>query len=537
MKPGPATVDAPRATRPVAGPLAGWGTMVVVAGVVVAPLVVIVASILDPTPGLWSELWETRLPGMIRDTVVLLVVVLAGSLVIGSALAWLVTAHDFPGRRIVGWLLVAPLTVPGFVAGFVWLDTFSGVLGPRAARSIWLCGATLTLTLYPYVYLFARAAFRAQGADLRDAARMLGAGPVETFLRVAVPAARPALGAGGALVTMEVLTDVGTVRLFNVSTIADGVLRVWFGTGSRQAAAELATALVAAALVLVLVERVSRGGADYRGRAAARPMTGVALRGPGAAAALAVSYGVVGVALGVPIVRLVDWAFEARRRGATATVAGGVWHHLSATLVVAGSATLVCVGIGTVLAVLARRRGTAGRAVARVATLGYAMPGPVVAVGAVITLAGLDRAGLVPGGTVLVGSLVGLVFALTARFLAVGLNGIEAGLDQIPASAVASARTLGAGPVRTAWSVEIPAARTAMVAAAALSMIDLMKELPITLLLRPFGFDTLAVWVWQATSESLWVQAAVPSLAIVAVGTVAVVALLVAVERGAEVTS
>lgn len=515
----------------------GWFAMFIVAGLVAAPVVVIVSSIIDPTPSMWSELWQTRLPGMISDTVTLLVTVVVGTLVLGTGLAWLVTAYDFPARRIVGWLLVAPLAVPGYVAGFVWLDTLSGPFGQRGVRSIWFCAATLTLTLYPYVYLFARAAFRSQGADSRDAARTLGLGPVSSFLRVSLPMARPALAAGGALVTMEVLTDVGTVRLFNVSTVADGVLRVWFSTGNRDAAAELATALVVTAVGLIAIERGLRGSARYNTRATGRPMSASRLGLRGRIVALVAVTAVLAVAVAVPIVRLVTWSLESRRAGTTATVAGGLWHHASSTLVVAGFATVTCVVIGVAIAVLARRRGGVGRIATRVASLGYAMPGPVVAVGAVITLAAFDRAGFVPGRFLFVGSVVGLVFALTVRFLAVGLQGIESGLERVPPAAVASARTLGARPARVAWSVELPAARSAIVAATALLMIDLMKELPITLLLRPFGVDTLAVWVWQATSESMWTQAAVPSLAIVVVGMCAVGALLAALERGAEFVS
>jgi iron(III) transport system permease protein len=189
------------------------------------------------------------------------------------------------------------------------------------------------------------------------------------------------------------------------------------------------------------------------------------------------------------------------------------------------------------LALLVRRRGRAGRVIGRAASLGYAMPGPVVAVGALITLAAVDRLDVLPDGFLLVGSLLGLVFALVVRFMAVAFQGVEAGLDRVPGSTVASARMLGARPLRVAWSVEIPSARVAILAATALLTIDLMKELPITLLLRPFGLDTLSVWVWQATSESLWEQAAVPSLAMIVVGMVAVGALLVALERGAEVVS
>ena len=243
------------------------------------------------------------------------------------------------------------------------------------------------------------------------------------------------------------------------------------------------------------------------------------------------------IAVGLPLTRLIIWAREAADTGATQTVAGGLWHHTSGTLVVAFFAAVTCIGLGTLLALLARRRGTIGRFVGRVAALGYAMPGPVVAVGAVITLAALDRSGVVSSGFVFVGSLAGLVFALTVRFLAVALHGVESGLERVPPSTIASARMLGARPVRVAWSVEIPAARASIVAAGALLLIDLMKELPITLLLRPFGFDTLAVWVWQATSESLWAQAALPSLTIVVVGMCAIGALLTALDRGAEVAS
>lgn len=486
---------------------------------------------------MWARQWETRLPGMIVDTTVLLVTVLAGTLLLGTGLAWLVSAYAFPGRRIVGWLLVTPLAVPGYVAGFVWLDTLSGPFGARGVRSIWLGAATFVLILYPYVYLFAKAAFSAQGADTRDAARTLGIGPLGTFWRVAVPQARPAIAAGGALVMMEVLTDIGTVRLFNIGTLADGVLRIWFGTGDRSAAAELATLLVATAVIIITIERVLRRGARYSHRPGDRPAALIPLGRTGRALALVSCLGVLTLAVGIPVVRLVLWSIEARRAGTTSTVAGGLGHHLASTLLVAGAAASTCIVIGTVLAVMVRRRGPVGHALGRIATLGYAVPGPVVAVGAVIVLAAVDRTGLVPGGLILVGSLVGMVFALAVRYLAVGFHGVEAGLDRVSAATVASARTLGAGPARVAWRVEIPGARVAILAAGALLSIDLMKELPITLLLRPFGFDTLSVWVWQATSESLWAQAALPSLAMVVVGMIAVGVLLIALERGAEVVS
>lgn len=517
--------------------LPGWVAIVAVAAVVAAPVVVIIASILQPSTEVWQELWDTRLPGMIRDTVTLLVTVVVGATVLGTGLAWLVTAYRFPGRRVLGWALVTPLAVPGYVLGFVWLDTLQGPLGAREVRSIWLCAAVLTMALYPYVYLLARAAFRDQSASSVAVARSLGCTPWQAWWRVTLPMARPSIAAGAALVAMEVLTDVGTVRLFNVSTIADGVLRVWFGTGNRNAAAELATLLIGAAVLLILAERLLRGRARYT--QGGRRDT-VVPRSPGIGATVAASvvgWSVVAVAVAIPLVKLIRWVDEARTTGQATAVEGDLGDHLLASVRVAGAATLVCVVVGVTLAWLARRRGTAGQVIARTATLGYAVPGPVVAVGVVITLAALDRRGWLPDGALLVGSMAGLVYALTVRFLAVSYQGVEASLAKVPPNVVAGARTLGARPWRVATRVELPLIRTGLLAAAALVSIDAVKELPITLLLRPFGTDTLSVWVWRATSESLWVQAAVPSLAIVAIGMIPVAILLWALERGAEVTT
>lgn len=515
----------------------GWTAAVLVAGLVAAPLVVVLWSIVQPDSEVWRDLWQTRLPGMIRDTVTLLVTVVIGALVVGTGLAWLVTAYDFPGRRLVGWLLVVPLAVPTYVLGFTWLDTLSGPLGPRAVRSIWVCAAVMVLTLYPYVYLFARAAFRDQSADTVAVARSLGAGRLAAFWRVTLPMARPSLAAGGALVAMEVLTDIGTVRLFNVSTIADGVLRVWFGTGNRDAATELAVILVLAAALLVALERRLRGRARFTQPGVRRAMVPTRLGLLGTLGALAAALTVLAVAVVIPLVQLISGAREARRTGQAFTMQGDLSHHAGNSVKVALAATVVCMAVGILLAFTVRRRGRVGRVVGRVATLGYAVPGPVVAIGVVVFLAALDRRGWVPGGVLLVGSFVGLVYALTVRFVAVAFQGVESSLAKVPAGVVASARTLGARPWRLAWRVELPLARSGVLAAAALVAVDSVKELPVTLLLRPFGGDTLSVWVWQATSESLWAQAAVPSLAIVVVAMIPVVVLLRAIERGAEVVS
>ena len=519
------------------GVVLGWVTIVAVVALFATPVAVLAWSLSDPATDVWRQLWSTRLPGMIIDTVVLLGTVVTGAVVVGTLLAWLVSAYEFAGRRVVSWLLVTPLAIPGYVGGFVWLDTMSNVLGARGVRSLWLCAVVLTLSLYPYVYLFARAAFADQGADTIAAARSLGSSPLAVFVRIAVPAARPAIAAGAALVAMEVLTDIGTVRLFNVSTLADGVMRVWFDTGDRGAATELASALTGAAILLVAAERLLRRGARRARSHAEKPLVPQRLTRSGSVVALATALVVLGVAVMVPLIRLIDWTFEAAGSGQTLTVAGGVRHHAGSTLTLAGTAAVICIAVGTILALVVTHRGRVARAIGRLSTVGYAMPGPVVAVGVVVTLAALDRRSWLPDGFLLVGSAIGLVFALVTRFFAVGYQGVEASLDRLTPSTRESARVLGAGPLRTALAVEIPAARYGMLAAAALLSVDMIKELPITLLLRPFGIDTLSVWVWQATSESLWAQAAVPSLVMVCIGMLAVGALLAAIEHGAEFVS
>ena len=299
--------------RPGRGP--GWALLVVVSVVMAAPVMVILWSITEPSSEVWRELWRTRLPGMITDTVTLVTLVVTGTVIVGTGLAWLVSAYEFRGRRLLSWLLMTPIAIPGYVLGFVWLDTLQGPLGARAVRSIWLCAAVLVVSLYPYVYVFAWSAFREQSSRTVDVARTLGRSSFTAWWRVVIPMARPSIAAGAALVAMEVLTDVGTVRLFNVSTIADGVLRVWFGTGDRDAAAELAVLLVVAAVSLIVVERALRGRARYtqaghRGASATRHVTGIR-----AVVVNVVGWSAFSIAVAVPVVRLGRWALRAQQLG------------------------------------------------------------------------------------------------------------------------------------------------------------------------------------------------------------------------------
>lgn len=517
--------------------LPGAAATLVVVAVAALPVLVTAWSIVNPTEELWRHLWATRLPGMLVDTLLLLVLVVIGSLALGTYLAWLITMWQFPGRRLLGWLLVAPLAMPGYVLGYVWMTTLQGPLGARAVRSIWLCALVLVLTLYPYVYLFARAAFREQSARAVDVGRSLGRTRSQVWWRIVLPMSRPSLAAGVTLVGMEVLSDVGTVRIFNVSTLADGVLRVWFGTGDRGAATELAVLLIVLAIALITVERLTRGRARFTHgdrRVGAEPER---LRGWRAAAATAVGWGVLSVAVVVPLLRLLVWAVEAHRTGQDASISGGLLVHLQASLQVTATATIACVAVGITLAATLNPQRRLHAVAARLATLGYGVPGPVVAIGALIVLAAVDGTGWLPPGTLLVGSFVGLVYALVVRFLTVAYHGVDSSFGKVPQLVVDSVRTLGAGPLRVLLGVKIPLSVPGLMAAAVVVGIDILKDLPITLLLRPFGIDTLPIWVWQATSESLWVQAAVPSLTLVTIGMVLVGILIWALEHGAEPVS
>lgn len=517
-----------------------------------APLVLLAWEAATPTPRVWAHLWQTRLPGMLASTAGLLAGVGLGTLVLGGGLAWLVTAYRFPGHRIMRVLLALPLAMPAYVLGFLFLSTLDQTgpvqtfLRARLGPDVWFpqvrampwAVLVLSLALYPYVFLLARVAFGERSAALLEAARVMGHAPVRALLRVALPMARPSLAAGWALVTMETLTDFATVRLFNIQTVADGVFRVWFGLADRTAATELAGLLLAAALLLILLERRLRGRARFdQHRRGSHGLEPVPLSGWRAALATSVCVAVLMASLGFPLIRLITWSHQALERGLIATPAGGFAEHAVHSLSLAAAASLACVALAVVLANAVRfDGGPTTRLAARIATSGYAVPGAVVAVGVALVLAATDRVteGLVLGWPLLTGSLIGLVYAYVVRYLAVAYHAVDASLVRVGPAITSSARTLGATPRRLVARVHLPLTRGGLLMGGALVFLDVMKELPATLLLRPFNFDTLAVWVWRMTSDSRWVEASVPALAIVVVSLGPLLFLVRALERSGE---
>jgi len=530
----------------------GWPAVTLGAALaVLAPLGFVVFSLFPPSTDVWREQWQTRLPGQLWDTAVLLTGVAIGTVTLGASLAWLTTAYRFPGSKVFSWLLIAPLAVPSYVLGFItlsvigytgpvqgwWRDVFGQDAWFPEVRSIWGAIVVFTLVLYPYVFLLARAALSDQAGGAYQVARSLGAPPSEAARRVVLPLLRPAIAAGAAIAMMETLTDFATVQYFDIETVSVGVFRIWRGTFDRNAAAEFASLVLAFALIVIAIERVARGRARFdqsSGQDAfIRP---IVLSGRSKWLASAGCLSVLLLAFGAPIAQLVSWATSQLADGDV----GRIWEQFSGYLKSSASLAIVASASCLIVAFFVANAGRFSdsvlvRATTRLSAAGYAVPGPVIAMGVLLTTIALDDAlesiGLDLPGAVATGSFVGLVYAYSVRFLAPGLQAIESGLSQIPDELTASARTLGWRPARIAGRIHLPMARTSMVSAAVLVAVDAIKELPIALLLRPFGFDTLPIWTYNLASESRYPQASIPALAIVLVAMVPVAVLSLQLRR------
>ncbi len=516
-----------------------------VALLVATPILIVVSSIATPSLDVWKHLWETQLTELIWNTLILIAGVGLGVAVLGTGLAWLVTMYRFPGRAAFEWLLILPLAMPAYVIGFVFLAIFDyagpvqswlrHVFGP----GIWFPDVAspggvvlvMTLVLYPYVYLLARAAFLEQSEATLEAAHALGANRRKVFWKIALPLARPSIVAGLALALMEALADFGTVAIYGFDTFTVAIYRVWFGLFDRGAATELASLLLLFTLTLYLIERSLRGRARfYQTEGKVRPATPKRLTGWKAGMATGVAGLVVVVAFVLPVAQLILWT--------VADLGGSDYDRYSEymlnTLTLGAVTTIVAVAAAVVVSYglrLSRSRLVA--AFGRIASMGYALPGSVIAVGVLVPLAfvdhSLDALLLAFWGTgsglVLTGSMVGLVFAYLVRFLAVSCQTVEASLLKITPSMDMAGRSLGVSQGGVLWRIHLPLIRGGLCTAAILVFVDVIKEMPATLLLRPFGYETLAMRVWELTSESLWQAAALPALTIVAVGILPVLIL------------
>ena len=507
---------------------------------VLAPIVAVVSGVAAGGGRSWQRAADQGLLALTTRSLALLALTVTGSVVLGAGLAWLTVAYQFPGRRVLAWLLVLPTAVPGYVLGLVWSSLLSyggpvqsasrALLGPDSGfppvRTLPVAAAVLVLTLYPYVYLLVRTSLRTQAARPYAAARTLGLRPGQAARRVVLPLARPALAAGGLLVGLETLSDFATVQYFGVDTLSVGIYKVWRGQFDRPAATVLALLVLALALLLLAGERLLRRGARYSaGVRDTTPFAPEALSGARAWAATGACAAVLALAVGVPLITLVTWSTTTPLRGPDGGLDPGLLVAAANSVLLAAQAAAV-VALLALLLVHARRVDPRRRVelAVRVTVAGYAVPGPVLAIGALLALAtarnALDAVGLPGGGSLVTGSVAVLLLAYTARFLALGCTSTDARLTTVAPALTGAALSLGAPPRRVLTRVHLPLARSATAVAAALVAVDALKELPVVLLLRPFGFDTLAVRVWQLAADSRYESAGLPALAIVVVAAV-----------------
>jgi iron(III) transport system permease protein len=516
-------------------------------------LLIVLIAILVATPVLavvvdgLRQSGSTNLPrglgSMVLTTLGLMIGVGLGTLVIGGGLAWLVTAYRFPLRNLLVWLLVLPLAMPAYILGFVFLSTFD-VSGPvqggiRAlfGDDVWTPDVTslpaailvMTLTLYPYVYLMARAALVEQAPGTYDAARTLGASRSRAFWRVLLPLARPSLAAGLALVMMETLTDFATVQYFSVRTVSVGVYLVWKGTFDFHSATQLSVLVLMFAVAVLAGERLMRGRARYHQRGGrGQGLQPAKLGGWRGWGATALCVAALGAGFVVPVAQLLVWAVGDAITDPASLLDPRFLDYLGNSVVVAtiaaGACVLLSLAMGHGLRLGGGRRGCSA---APTAPPRYAVPGAVVGIGVLLAFAALDTAleGLgVPGGTGLLatGSVIGILYAYVVRFLAPAYQAVDASFSKVSPTMTLSAMSLGATPRRILRRVHIPLVRPGIAVALVLVMIDAVKELPIVLLLRPFGFTTVSVWVYELANENFWEKAALPALVIVAVAVVPV---------------
>jgi iron(III) transport system permease protein len=459
---------------------------------------------------------------LLRDgalgTASLMIVGGGGAIVLGAAAAWLVSLCRFPGRGPMTWLLVIPMAAPSYVLAYAYSGMTWAGAAPIAVEGFWGAAFVYAFGLYPYVYLAARAAFVSQSACAIEAARSLGAGPGAVFQRVALPLARPAIAAGGALALMEVAADYGAAQHFGLTTLSTAVFRAWYAHGDLNLALRIAAALLVAAAVFLWIERRARGRAQFGGGSTRwRPLPRYALKPLAGLGALGFCVALVGFGAALPLAWLAGLAFT---HGAISDVA----RPLLNTVALAAGGAVVALACAAAVAVAAHHAGRFASVLRYGTSIGYAAPGAVIAVGALALFALARDAGFIGGLTTGL-ALIALIWTYAARFAAAGLQPIDSGLQRLSKGLDASARTLGAGPWRRFWRVDLPIAAPSLAAAALIIFVEILKELPATLILRPFNFDTLAVLANAYASDERLLQAAAPSLLIFAAGLAPIILL------------
>ena len=514
-----------------------------IALITISPFCVVLSSWLQPQPEIWQHLSEYVLPDVLKNTAQLLIGVTVGVLFFGVTTAWLVSLCEFPGRRFFSWSLILPLAMPAYVLAFVLVgfldftgpvqtlirDSFGDSSGFPRIRSTGGVILVMSLALYPYVFLLMRNAFETQGQKVLEAAQMLGLSRRQSFWRVALPMSRPWLIGGLSLALMETLADFGAVSIFNFDTFTTAIYKAWFSMFNLAAASQLASLLVMFVLVLAVFEQKARGVRRYQSRSHHQQRVRLRLGTFQKVLAFLFCSAILMLAFVVPVAQLIFWGWQEWSVDLDSRYFSFVWHSiLLATLCAA------LVGVFSVFLGLIKRRfeDRKTRFMVQLAGLGYAIPGTVLAVGVFVPIAWLDNqliemlsAFSIVSTGILKGSLAVMLLALAARFLVVGFSPVDAALQRITPHHDDAARSLGLGSWSILKRLYLPLASGGILTGLLLVFVDVIKEMPITLMTRPFGWDTLAVRVFEMTSEGMWSRAALPSLLIILAGLVPVILL------------
>ncbi len=524
----------------------GWRLVIlVVAALVIAPLSVVLLSWHAPAVEIWAHLVDTLLVDLLINTFWLVTGVSLGTMLLGVSLAWLTAVCEFPGRRFFAWALLLPLAVPTYVLAFVSLGLldFSGPV--QTALRAWFGSSNwfpdirstagviliMTLALYPYVYLLTRNAFLTQGKRMLEAAESLGCSPWQAFFKVVLPMARPWIAGGTLLVIMEALADFGAVSIFNYDTFTTAIYKAWFGFFSLPAAAQLASGLVLIVFVIIAGEQWLRRRQRFTAARLSASSERLQLRGLPRWGAFAYAFGVLSIALFIPMLQLAAWTLKSFHREFDSRYFDLLLRSLGLALSAAALISLVAL----VLAYAKRRHSDRlTGALVRTANLGYALPGAVLAVGIFIPVAALDNALIAWGkswfglelGLMLQGTVAIMLIAYLVRFMAAGFKPIDGAMHRVTPSIDEAARLLGLRGVRLLGRIHLPMLRGGVLTAATLVFVDVMKEMPITLMTRPFGWDTFAVKIFELTSEGEWERAALPALTILLAGLIPILLLM-----------
>lgn len=512
------------------------------------PVLTVLSYVFLPAGEVWHHLADTVLSDYVLNSLLLILGVSFGTLTMGITCAWITSVYKFPGRKLFQWMLLLPMALPAYIIAYTYtgMMDFSGPIQSSIRdwfglaygeywfpeiRSIWGATSMLSLVLYPYVYLLARAAFLEQSVVALEASRSLGAGPWKSFFRVALPMARPAIITGLSLVLMETLADYGTVQYFGISTFTTGIFRTWFGLNDSGAAAQLSAALLVFVLVLITLERISRKQARYF-HASNREKNRVRIRLTGGKAWLATLACLMPLFWGfvLPFIQLLQWAIDTY-----ADMVDSEFFTLTLnSLSLAGSAAILALIFALLLGYGQRLQNTKLiRIAVRIASMGYAIPATVIAIGIMLPLAWLDNtidswlrdSFNVSSGLLFSGTLFALMFAYMVRFLAVSVGTVESALGKIRPSMDDAARSLGRSPKQVLLQIHMPLMRTSLLTAILLVFVDVLKELPATLILRPFNFNTLAVRAYELASDERLADASSAALSIVIAGIIPVILL------------